>query len=85
MAQSTWTDPPSVENKEEFIEKAIHKLFPECEHSEVREFLKGYKDDYEPRKIRVQLAILKLSKGNLDQLTYYIQEANMDYRDVRAI
>ena len=33
---------------------------------------------------RVQLAILKLAFGRLDQVRYYVESAKCDYRDVLA-
>ena len=37
---------------------------------------------HERGRDRVQLAILKLSDGNLDDLRYWVQVAKRDYRDV---
>jgi hypothetical protein len=39
-------------------------------------------EPYEPERERVQLAILKLSEGDVDKLLHYIRAAKQDYRDV---
>ncbi len=39
---------------------------------------------HEHERDRVQLAILKLSEGDLTKLHYFIQNAKTDYRDVLA-
>ena len=36
------------------------------------------------RRDRVQLAILKLTAGRLDQLRYHVESAKCDYRDTLA-
>ncbi len=35
-------------------------------------------------RARIQLAILKLSKGDLEKLRHYVEVAELDYRDVLA-
>jgi hypothetical protein len=57
---------------------AVRKLFKLTEHEEVLSALNL--DDKE--SFRVYLAILKLSKGNLEQFYSYLKKANLDYRDV---
>ena len=39
---------------------------------------------YQREPERVQLAILKLSDGDMDQLRHYVEVAKQDYRDVLA-
>lgn len=41
-------------------------------------------ESYELERERVQLAILKLSEGELGQLRHYVKAAKTDYRDVLA-
>ena len=42
------------------------------------------RESYEQEQIRVRLAILKLSEGNLDNLRLLVESAKRDYRDVLA-
>lgn len=39
-------------------------------------------ESWQTERERVQLAILKLSNGDLEQLTYYLKEAKSDLREV---
>lgn len=69
--------------------RAIEKTFPQLDTHEVDELLKRYRnplnkeeDPYSADQIRVKLAILKLSRGELEKLHSFIDEANRDYRNV---
>jgi hypothetical protein len=59
------------------------KIFPPEEIETAMTVLDTYGTAaYELERERVQLAILKLSAGQIDQLRHYTQAAKTDYRDV---
>lgn len=61
-------------------------LFPnQLERKRVEKILKksGTEDYY--REARVGLAVLKLAGTQLEHIEYYIDQADMDYRDVLAM
>ncbi len=61
----------------------IVRYFPNESPASIVEALNLYGVEvYERERERVQLAILKLSEGNLGQLWYYLDCAKRDYRDV---
>src|SRR6266404_464647 len=61
----------------------VQKTFPESNWPRVLQLLDGYGvESYERERERVQLAILKLSKGNEDKLREFVAVAKRDYRDV---
>jgi hypothetical protein len=69
----------------EIVLAKVRQEFPQCEAEEVMTILEAYgKLAYEREDRRVQLAILKLSEGNLDQLRANVKIAKQDYRDVLA-
>ena len=56
--------------------------FPGSDINEILEYLDLYGvEPYERERERVQLAILRLSKGNLEKLLEFIDMAKKDYRD----
>ncbi len=58
-------------------------LFPDEDVDVVLVILDQYGiETYERERERVQLAILKLSEGDVDKLLHYIRAAKQDYRDV---
>jgi hypothetical protein len=62
---------------------AIQATFPESGRAHVLELLDTYGvESYEHERERVQLAILKLSKGNEEKLREFAAIAKRDYRDV---
>jgi Tfp pilus assembly protein PilF len=69
--------------------RAIEKTFPQLDTNEVDEMLNRYQnpfnkdeDPYSQEQIRIKLAILRLSQGNLEKLHSFIDEAKKDYRNV---
>lgn len=62
------------------VKRIILRDFPQYDPRVVIDILKEYKT--ETSGIRVQLAALKLSDGNLEKLKEWIAQANMDFRDV---
>ncbi len=66
--------------------RKLQACFPdESRANDVLKLLDQYGIElHERERDRVQLAILKLSEGNLTKLRYYIQVAKTDYRDVLA-
>ena len=62
---------------------AVRAGFPHSDAATVFSVLDLYGTEfYEREKERVQLAIIALSKGDEDQLLYFVQCAKTDYRDV---
>jgi hypothetical protein len=60
------------------LEAAISRAFGD-QVSDARTLLLCY-DDKEANRVR--RAIVSLSGGQLDELAYYVERANQDYRDV---
>src|SRR2546430_15498999 len=62
---------------------AVEATFPKESWARVLESLDNYGvESYERERERVQLAILKLSKGNEEKLREFVAVAKRDYRDV---
>ncbi len=66
----------------------IHKVqsvFPSHDPAEILALLDTYgTETYERERERVQLAVLKLSKGDIDRLHKFVTVAKRDYRDALA-
>jgi len=63
----------------------ITRYWPDVNPEEVMSVLDEYgKENYERERNRVQLAILKLSAGQRNQLPKLVKMAKGDYRDVLA-
>jgi len=63
----------------------IRRDFPLSDPTEVQATLDEYGTiDWQRERERVQLAILKLAAGRLDQLRYHVESAKRDYRDTLA-
>lgn len=69
-------------NREMVLAKVAH-YFPNHAQEEIMKILDIYgEDSSEKGRARVQLAILKLSGGDLDQVRKNVELANGDFRDV---
>lgn len=65
------------------IIQSIQSIFPNQNQRKILKLLNLYGTEYhESEKERVQLAILKLSNGNIEELQKQIKLAKTDYRDV---
>jgi hypothetical protein len=65
------------------VERIVHRDFPREYHGEVIELLQTYEREAASRaSARVQVAALKLSKGNTQKLRIHLAAAQRDYRDV---
>jgi hypothetical protein len=63
----------------------IKKYWPDQDPERIIKILQGYgQEKYEEDSPRIQLAIIKLSDGDLDKLEEYVNLAKRDYRDVLA-
>ena len=61
----------------------VQKTLPGDAHTRVLELLERYGVlPHEPERERVQLAILKLSEGDEEELRKFVAVAKRDYRDV---
>jgi hypothetical protein len=70
---------------EELVLKKARQIFPSDNLDEVMAILDEYGTrDFERERSRVQLAILKLSKGSMERLREYAAVAKRDYRDALA-
>ena len=62
---------------------AARRWFPNEDIATVESVLDIYgTETYERERERVQIAILKLSEGDVDKLLHFVQAAKQDYRDV---
>jgi hypothetical protein len=67
------------------VERIVRRDFPLDKYEFVRTSLNEYgSEGWHHEKVRVQLAILKLAAGRLDQLRSHLEMAKQDYRDVLA-
>ncbi len=62
----------------------VHRTFPTKDPADVLAILEQYGPDF-PERERIQLTILRVSKGNLQAVRDGVSLANTDYRDVLAI
>ena len=63
----------------------IKKMWPEADPQEILDLLNEYgTKSWETGRERVQLAILKLSRGEQDSLPELVKMAKKDWRDVLA-
>lgn len=65
----------------------VARLFPQEDPARVLAVLDEYgtaSHEYaeDPDRARVQIAVLRLSEGNWQQLHYYLRAARIDHRDV---
>ena len=72
-----------MQQTQETVMTALKRLYPDRDTEKLIAILECYGSEvYEREKERVQLAILELSQGNEERLTYFVQMAKLDYRDV---
>ena len=67
------------------IKQIIGRDFSDEEASEVEDLLRLYKADNANGKNRVCASILKLSNGKIELIKKYVEQANIDYRDLIAL
>jgi hypothetical protein len=71
------------ENANLQVRQAVASAFPKEDPATILELLDLYGiEPHERERERVQLAIIKLSKGNTDELLSHIATAKRDYRDI---
>ena len=68
--------------RRELVEAKVKLLFPDKAPAEILQLLDEYDSDFGEGTARIQLAILKLSDGDIEKLRYHIAAAKRDYRDV---
>lgn len=67
------------------VERIARRDFPPDKYEVVMTCLNEYRTESRHREtVRVQLAILKLVAGRLDQIRSHLEMAKQDYRDVLA-
>lgn len=65
--------------------RKIKRMWPNADPQEILDLLNAYgTESYETGRIRVQLAILKLSEGDRERLPALVKMAKVDFRDVLA-
>lgn len=70
-------------NISQAVLRKIKKYWPDQDPEEILKILqRSSMDKYEKESHRVQLAIIKLSEGDLEKLEEYLDLAKKDYRDV---
>lgn len=74
-----------LEPSREPVQRLARRLFPGVQEAIVLEMLDRYGIEwYERERDRVQVAVLKLSNGDLERLKTMVSHAKMDYRDTLA-
>jgi hypothetical protein len=74
---------PRVDHSD--VVRIVQRDFPPEQHATVVALLDEYGRQSWHREIhRVQLAILKLSRGDVHEVGAYVEAANIDFRDVIA-
>ncbi len=75
----------TVEYNKGLVVAKVKQSFPNEDQEKILAILNLYgKETYEQEQERVQIAILKLSDGDLERLRKNIETAKRDYRDVLA-
>ena len=65
--------------------RKIKKMWPDADPQEILDLLNEYgTESYETGRTRVQLGILKLSRGDRERLPDLVKMAKVDWRDVLA-
>ena len=78
-------DKDTIKYTRELVTKKAKAVFPKEDVSKVMSILDQYGvDSYERERERVQIAILKLSEGKMEELRESVKAAKQDYRDVLA-
>ncbi len=73
----------SVPYSREDVLAAVRQWLPDEDTASVLAVLDAYSTEpYERERERVQIAVLKLSEGDVDKLLQYVTAARLDYRDV---
>ena len=67
---------------QEILRQKVVEQFPEEDPGKILAELNEYESTSATGRLRVRLAILKLSQGNVDKLREYVAVARTDYRDV---
>ena len=70
------------QHNQPLLRQKITEQFPQEDLAQVLALLNQYESASAAGRLRVQLAILKLSQGNVDKLREYVAVARTDYRDV---
>ncbi|MBK8904771.1 MAG: hypothetical protein IPM53_26565 [Anaerolineaceae bacterium] len=70
------------QNNEEILRQKVTEQFPNEVPEKILALLNRYESTSAAGRLRVQLAILKLSEGNVDKLREFVEVARTDYRDV---
>jgi predicted Fe-Mo cluster-binding NifX family protein len=91
VQSDTQTAPVKAEDKDkikytrELVMEKAKDVFPKEDVSKIMSILDEYGvESYEQERERVQLAILKLSEGDMKELKESVKAAKQDYRDVLA-
>ncbi len=72
-----------MHNTRDQVTAALFNAFPESDANELLTVLDEYgTESYEQERERVQLAIIFLASGDLDELKRYLAIAKCDFRDV---
>ena len=67
------------------VERVVRRDFAPNDVGEALRVLSEYQEGGSEREVyRVQLAVLKLAAGSMDELRHHIESAKGDYRDVLA-
>ena len=76
-------DQDMIEYTRELVIKKAKEVFPKEDASKIMSLLDQYGvESYEQERERVQIAILKLSDGDIEKLRKNVRIAKEDYRDV---
>ena len=85
ISATVWESIPGGPTRQLVLLKA-QQLFPADDPVELIQILDRYgTEQYERERERVQLAVIKLSCGDKDELLRWVETAKMDYRDALSM
>ena len=74
-----------IEYNRDLVIGKVRQCFPNEVLEEIMSILDLYGSElYEKERERIQIAIIKVSEGNLDKLRESVKAAKLDFRDVLA-
>ena len=85
MARSGLVPGKPIEITPQLVELVLERVFTAPDRAAARALLERYgRSPDHPEPVRVHVALLKLSEGQVELLAHFVERAQRDYRDVLA-